>query len=421
MPGDVQRRLDAARARPVPNANVSIEQLANRFQAHTELPVPVRFDDRTLRTLGVDAELPNGRIGTAHPHHDPRTGERFSYEIELVPPSGLRMFSERRGAAANSPSSPRSAPGYLHSFGADAPLRGRAHPALGVRPRPASRPSTARSRDLRVGRLPALADPARRPRARRRGGDRRARALLRVPPHQRLRRRRPGGPGRLRAPRQLDRRRDVPEADPRERIAGPPGEPAPDRRSSRAAGASASATWPRGTSSCPASTTTRSTEGPIATRTESARAMPARAASSTGSPSSTSSAASRSTGTIAAPTRASRSSSAGPAGVARTTAPCSRSSSTRRAGPHICSCSMPGTCPSSPAPRFRITSRSASTGCTPAASRASAGRSPPARSPRGSCAALRAASRIPSAWRRRPPRWRRARPCPRAPAAGRRG
>ncbi len=101
----------------VPNANVSIEQLAGRFQAHTEIPVPVRFAPDSLRTLGVDIEVPNGRLGTAHPHHDPRTGERFSYEIELVPPSGIRVVSERRGSRRELAFIPQPRPGYLHSFG----------------------------------------------------------------------------------------------------------------------------------------------------------------------------------------------------------------------------------------------------------------------------------------------------------------
>ncbi len=100
----------------IPNANVSIEQLAERFVAHTELPVPVRFDEDSLRTLGVDVPMPNGRLGTAHPHHDPRTGERFSYEVELIPPSGLRIVSERRGVRRELAFIPQDRAGYLHSF-----------------------------------------------------------------------------------------------------------------------------------------------------------------------------------------------------------------------------------------------------------------------------------------------------------------
>jgi carotenoid cleavage dioxygenase-like enzyme len=101
----------------IPNANVSIERLARQFQAHTELPMPVRFDKRTLRTLGIEGTLPTGRMGTAHPHHDPRTGERFSYELDLVPPSGLRVLSERRGRRRELAFVPQDRPGYLHSFG----------------------------------------------------------------------------------------------------------------------------------------------------------------------------------------------------------------------------------------------------------------------------------------------------------------
>lgn len=101
----------------IPNANVSIEQLAGQFRARTELPVPVNFDPRSLRTLGVDGSAPPGRMGTAHPHRDPRTGERFSYELELVPPSGLRILRERRGRRHELAFIPQERPGYLHSFG----------------------------------------------------------------------------------------------------------------------------------------------------------------------------------------------------------------------------------------------------------------------------------------------------------------
>ena len=100
----------------VPNANVSIEQLGRQFRAHTEIPVPVRFNPRTLKTLGVDTELVTGRLGTAHPHTDPSTGERFSYEIELVPPSGLRIVVSRGAKRRQLAWIPDSAPGYLHSF-----------------------------------------------------------------------------------------------------------------------------------------------------------------------------------------------------------------------------------------------------------------------------------------------------------------
>lgn len=101
---------------PVPNANVTIERLGQRFRAHTEIPVPVRFDPETLKTIGAEGEIPQGRLGTAHPHHDPRTGERFAYECDLVPPSGLRVISERKGKRRELAFIPQARPGYLHSF-----------------------------------------------------------------------------------------------------------------------------------------------------------------------------------------------------------------------------------------------------------------------------------------------------------------
>ena len=100
----------------VPNANVTIEKLAGEFRAHTEIPMPVRFNPKFLNTLGIDGEIMQGRLGTAHPHHDPATGERLSYEVELVPPSGLRIISEKKGRRRELAFIPQSSPGYLHSF-----------------------------------------------------------------------------------------------------------------------------------------------------------------------------------------------------------------------------------------------------------------------------------------------------------------
>lgn len=103
----------------IPNANVSIERLAGEFRAHTEIPIPVRFNPKFLNTMGIeDGQQMQGRLGTAHPHRDPATGERFSYEVELVPPAtGLRIVSEKAGRRRELAFVPQSSPGYLHSFG----------------------------------------------------------------------------------------------------------------------------------------------------------------------------------------------------------------------------------------------------------------------------------------------------------------
>ena len=102
----------------IPNANVSIEKLAGEFRAHTEIPIPVRFNPKFLNSMGIeDGQEMQGRLGTAHPHFDPVTRERFSYEVELVPPSGLRIVSEKGSKRRELAFIPQSSPGYLHSFG----------------------------------------------------------------------------------------------------------------------------------------------------------------------------------------------------------------------------------------------------------------------------------------------------------------
>jgi len=99
---------------PRPNANVNVARLGRRFVAMTELPMPVAFDPQTLRTLGVSGpQPPLGRLRTAHPHVDPETGERFTYETSLVPPSaGYVVYRGDRPLATI----PMDEPSYVHSF-----------------------------------------------------------------------------------------------------------------------------------------------------------------------------------------------------------------------------------------------------------------------------------------------------------------
>src|SRR4051812_44424781 len=51
------------------NAVVNVVRTGQEYLALTETPMPVRFDPRTLETLGV-AEPPEGESPTAHPHVD---------------------------------------------------------------------------------------------------------------------------------------------------------------------------------------------------------------------------------------------------------------------------------------------------------------------------------------------------------------
>ena len=101
---------------PIPNANVSLEAWANGFRAHTEVPIPVRFDPATLATLGVEAGS-TGQMGTAHPHGDLVTRERFSYEVSLAPPkTGVRVLVEKAGKVRELAFLEAAEPGYMHSF-----------------------------------------------------------------------------------------------------------------------------------------------------------------------------------------------------------------------------------------------------------------------------------------------------------------
>ena len=53
------------------NANVSIGKIAGRFVAQTESPVPVAFDEETLKTIGIVSygDTLKGELTTAHPHY----------------------------------------------------------------------------------------------------------------------------------------------------------------------------------------------------------------------------------------------------------------------------------------------------------------------------------------------------------------
>ena len=99
------------------NANVNVTRLGERFVAMTETPIPVEFDARTLQTAGV-AWKPPGQLTTAHPHHDPRTGELVNYAARLGPRSHYRFFAlDPGGSQRELASHAVRHPAYVHSFG----------------------------------------------------------------------------------------------------------------------------------------------------------------------------------------------------------------------------------------------------------------------------------------------------------------
>jgi beta,beta-carotene 9',10'-dioxygenase len=103
-----------------PNANVNVIRLGERYLAMTETPLPVRFDPRTLETLGVDpsAAPPTGQHATAHPHHDAERGELVAYVVQFGPRSRYLLYAvSARGAGKRTLASlPVQRPSYMHSF-----------------------------------------------------------------------------------------------------------------------------------------------------------------------------------------------------------------------------------------------------------------------------------------------------------------
>lgn len=106
---------------PYDNGCVNVSRLADRFVALTETPLLVKFNPKTLETLGIDDFKDNikGQLTTAHPHFDFETGESFNYvtnfslwstyNVYKVPRSeGLRKLIASIGVCK---------PGYMHSFG----------------------------------------------------------------------------------------------------------------------------------------------------------------------------------------------------------------------------------------------------------------------------------------------------------------
>jgi carotenoid cleavage dioxygenase-like enzyme len=108
-------------AQNIPNADVSIQEYADKMVALTEIPLPVMFDPKTLETLGIfDYEdyLSKGQWESAHPQHDVISKETVNYYVRFGEKSSYVIWSMADHSAGRKVIAeiPIDFPGYMHSF-----------------------------------------------------------------------------------------------------------------------------------------------------------------------------------------------------------------------------------------------------------------------------------------------------------------
>lgn len=106
--------------KPYDNGNVNITRIADRFLALTETPLPVEFEPKTLKTLGVFdfKDGIKGQLTTAHPQYDFKTKESFNYTINFAKSSSYNIYSIAEGKTKRKliESIAVKYPAYIHSF-----------------------------------------------------------------------------------------------------------------------------------------------------------------------------------------------------------------------------------------------------------------------------------------------------------------
>lgn len=107
---------------PEANANINVAKLADSYVALYETPLPVRFDLKTLETLGVldyADKLPHNKIWeSAHPHVDHAKKETVNYLVDFGRHSTYTVYRIEDGSSTREVIAriPAENPSYMHSF-----------------------------------------------------------------------------------------------------------------------------------------------------------------------------------------------------------------------------------------------------------------------------------------------------------------
>lgn len=104
------------------NTNVNITQLENEYIAMTETPMALRFDPKTLETLGVFGyqDPLAGQVTTAHPHFDFQRRIGLNYLLKLGASNSYQVYALEGTRQKLIASLPAKIPAYMHSFGVTA-------------------------------------------------------------------------------------------------------------------------------------------------------------------------------------------------------------------------------------------------------------------------------------------------------------
>lgn len=104
------------------NANVNVASIKEAYVALTETPLPVRFDVKTLETLGVldyeDTLVKRDAFESAHPHYLASSGTTINYLVNFGLRSNYTIYQILKGTSTRIPIAtvPVKNPAYMHSF-----------------------------------------------------------------------------------------------------------------------------------------------------------------------------------------------------------------------------------------------------------------------------------------------------------------